>query len=69
MDIYGKLNGPTGVRRHIENIIGHADEDSRVRLRALDEIIDMATAGKALIEAEVAEEVEAAMRPATSQEA
>lgn len=64
MDIYSKVNGPTGVKRHIENIIGHTDADSRVRLAALDQIIKQCEDGKAEILKAVEAEIAAAMAPA-----
>lgn len=64
MNLSEKLNGGVGVFRAIANIAGHVDDDSRVRIAALRQIIQRAEAGITAIEAEVEADIAKTLAPA-----
>lgn len=61
MNLSEKLNGVVGVFRALDNIVGHVDEDSRVRIAALRQIIARAEAGIVSIEAQTEAEIATAL--------
>lgn len=70
MDLPSKVYGDIGVAKLIDNIVGHTDEDSSVRIRALEEIKTLADAGIKTVRAEASAKVDALFAtPAVAPEA
>lgn len=61
MNIADKLTGALGARRIIDNIAGHVDEDSRVRIAALNAVSAYAQEAIGRIEAETSAEIASAL--------